>query len=240
MTDALVVPTRFRGPLDSGNGGWVSAMTAAHVDGDAEVTLRRPPPLETPLPIEPDPPGVRLCDGEELVATAAPVTLAIDVPAPITPAAARRIPAKYGGEGIVAECFSCGRDRTRGDGLCLYPGEIHDRPDNLGVYWSPDASVGRADGSVPDEIVWAALDCPSGWVHIRSGMLALLGRMAAHVSGDVRVGGEYAVVAGATGVDGRKHHSVSALYDDHGTLLAFARATWVQLDQAPTSGNVKN
>jgi len=230
MAEALVVPTRFRGPLESGNGGWVCASVAAHVDGDAEVTLRQPPPLQKPLAIELDPPGVQMVDGDDLIATAKPISLSLDAPAPITPAEARQVPAKYGGEGIVGECFSCGRDREPGDGLCLYTGEIDGRPDSLGVYWSPDASLGRPDGRVPDPIVWAALDCPSGWVHIRNGNLALLGRMAARVTGDVRVGADYAIVAAPTGVDGRKQHSVSALYDDAGALLAFARATWVKLD----------
>jgi hypothetical protein len=231
MADTLVVPTRFRGPLDSGNGGWVSAKIASHVDGDAEVTLRRPPPLEKPMRIETDPTGVQVLDGDELVATARPTSLSVEPPRAVSPDDARRVPGTYGGEGVVGECFSCGRDREPGDGLCLYTGEVEGRPETLAAHWSPHESLGNSDGTVPEPVVWAALDCPSGWVHIRHGELALLGRIAARVTGVVRVGADYAVVAAPTGVDGRKQHSVSAIYDDAGAVLALARATWVQIGE---------
>jgi hypothetical protein len=47
MTDSLVIPSRFCGPLDSGNGGYVCGRIAAYVSGPVTVTLRRPPPLVT-------------------------------------------------------------------------------------------------------------------------------------------------------------------------------------------------
>ena len=51
---SLVVPGRFRGPAQSGNGGWTSGAVAALVDTAAtvEVTLRRPPPLDVPLAVD--------------------------------------------------------------------------------------------------------------------------------------------------------------------------------------------
>lgn len=48
---SLVIDRRFRGPPNSGNGGYVCGCLARYVAGDAEVTLRAPPPLERPLDV---------------------------------------------------------------------------------------------------------------------------------------------------------------------------------------------
>ena len=41
----LTIPRRFRGPPNSGNGGYVCGMLVRQIAGAAEVTLRAPPPL---------------------------------------------------------------------------------------------------------------------------------------------------------------------------------------------------
>ena len=58
---ARCVPRRFCGPASSGNGGWTAGALAGLLDHDARrprrgladrtVTLRRPPPLDVPLPV---------------------------------------------------------------------------------------------------------------------------------------------------------------------------------------------
>jgi hypothetical protein len=46
-------PARFNGPPGSANGGYACGVIAQHVPSDlVEVTLRRPPPLDTTLFIE--------------------------------------------------------------------------------------------------------------------------------------------------------------------------------------------
>ena len=71
MTGSLVIAPRFCGPPDSGNGGYVCGLIAGYLDGPAEVTLRRPPPLETPLAVECDDHGsARVLDGQTLIAEA--------------------------------------------------------------------------------------------------------------------------------------------------------------------------
>ena len=47
--ETMTIPHRFRGPPNSGNGGYVCGMLARQIAGAAEVTLRAPPPLETKL-----------------------------------------------------------------------------------------------------------------------------------------------------------------------------------------------
>ena len=50
MTDSLVIPSRFCGP--PGSGGYACGRIAAYADGPVTVTLRRPPPLATPMTVE--------------------------------------------------------------------------------------------------------------------------------------------------------------------------------------------
>src|SRR6202011_2252751 len=72
MTDSLVIPSRFCGPPGSGNGGYVCGRIAAYLDGPVTVTLRRPPPLATPMAVERDvESAVRIYHGRTLIAEAA-------------------------------------------------------------------------------------------------------------------------------------------------------------------------
>ena len=74
----VTVGRRFNGPTTSANGGYACGVAAGFVDGPAEVALRAPVPLETPLEVEhTEEGGVVLRAGELVVATAraAPETL---------------------------------------------------------------------------------------------------------------------------------------------------------------------
>ena len=99
LTD-LVVAERYRGPAGSGNGGYTSGLVASLLGGsDVEVTLRVPPPLETPLRIDGSSiyapasavgqaAGARAEDpafgggGDTLVAEATRATVDLDLPTP--------------------------------------------------------------------------------------------------------------------------------------------------------------
>ena len=85
----IVVRRRFRGPSESGHGGYTCGLIAAFIDGPAEVTLRRPPPLEREMEIRRLDGGcVAAYDGETLIAEAQPATLEMSIPAPVSPAEA--------------------------------------------------------------------------------------------------------------------------------------------------------
>ena len=52
ITTVLRLDRRFNGPPDSGNGGVTCGLLAAHVDLPVvQITLRKPPPLETDLSV---------------------------------------------------------------------------------------------------------------------------------------------------------------------------------------------
>src|ERR1700755_3232526 len=86
-SDSLVIPPRFCGPPDIGNGGYVCGRIAAHLDGPVTVTLRRPPPLATPMAIERDgEASVRIHHGRTLIAeaTSSPGSPAPEIPGPVS------------------------------------------------------------------------------------------------------------------------------------------------------------
>jgi hypothetical protein len=235
MTESLVIPPRFCGPAGSGNGGYVCGRIAAYLDGPVTVTLRRPPPLATPMAVERDGGSVRIQHGGTLIAEAAsaPDSPAPAIPGPVSMAEARAVAggARYFADPVFPDCFVCGTGRGPGDGLRIFPGPLAGRP-VWAAPWKPDPSVIDAGGRVRPEVVWAALDCPSGIAAAEAADLSLdtailLGRMTASLSVLPRSGDRCLVVAWPNGRDGRKLLAGSALVGPGGQVLAAAAAVWL-------------
>jgi hypothetical protein len=236
MTDSLVIPPRFCGPPGSGNGGYVCGRIAAYVNGLATVTLRRPPPLDTPMAVEPDSESsVRIHHGPTLIAeaTSSLGSPAPEIPGPVSMAEARKAVgrAHYYTDPVFPCCFVCGMGRRPGDGLRIFPGPLTGRP-LWAAPWTPDPSVTGADGKVRPEVVWAALDCPSGIAAAEAAKLEpdtaiLLGRMTASLAVLPRSGDQCLVIAWPGARDRRKLTAGSALLGPGGQVLAAARAVWL-------------
>jgi hypothetical protein len=211
----LVIARRFRGPTDSGNGGYSCGLVAAKVGNPAEVTLRLPPPLERPLRFD----GRRLWDGDALVAEAVPKELDLDPPAPVSFAEATEA-AEADLDSPFPECFVCGHER--GDGLHIFAAPVPGR-DVVAASWVPTAELTRP------EFVWAALDCPGAYA---TGVLGrgtvVLGRLAAEVRRVPEPDERCVVVGWSLGADGRKYFAGTALYGEDGDVLGLARATWIE------------
>jgi hypothetical protein len=139
----LTIPSRFRGPSGSGNGGYVCGCAAAYVAAPATVTLRRPPPLDTALTVEQDGNGsVRVRDSAMLIAEAQPAPDAPDreIPGPVSPAEARAAAgrARYFQDPVFPDCFVCGPARLPCDGLRIFPGPVAGR-ELWAAPWTPDS-----------------------------------------------------------------------------------------------------
>jgi len=227
----LVIGRRFRGPPQSGNGGYTAGMLAAAAAQPVEIRLMKPPPLEKPLEIREDPAGPQLLllDGEETVASAAPRSFELEVPRP--PAYAEALAATKNFQGFREHaypgCFVCGPERTRGDGMRIFASPVAGR-DLVAAAWLPDQSLGGADGKVLPEFMWAALDCP-GFFACGGGVSgALLGLYAARIHRRVRVGEPCVVIGWEQGREGRKHWTGTAVFDEAGELCGLATATWIE------------
>ncbi|MFJ2029168.1 hypothetical protein [Streptosporangium sp. NPDC087985] len=232
LQTVLTVPARFRGPEGTANGGWIAgtiteALHGARHDSAVEVTLHAPTPLETELALRHLANTATLTDGDTLLVEAIPVAEDLDAPAfvPFNEAAL----AEGGFAGLTGHafpgCFSCGM-RDPGDGLRIFPGPVPGT-DLLAAGWRVPMTVTDEDGAVPESIIWAALDCVTGWTHFKPGESALLGRMTAQVHRRVYPGGTYSVVGRATGREGRKLFGESAVYEVDGTLVAAAKTVWI-------------
>jgi hypothetical protein len=230
VSDSIFIARRFRGPEESGNGGYTCGLVAGFVDGDAEVTLRRPPPLERPLAVTREGERVLVHDGPDLVADSVPARLEIEVPPPPTPAEAESAARAYAGleRHFFPDCFVCGPARAPGDGLRLFPGWVAGR-DLVAAPVYADASLPATGGFLPREIAWSLLDCPGAWAMERemeeTGVV--LGRMAARIVAPVPVGTTGVAMGWPLGRDGRKLYSGTALFGAAGTLYGFARQTWI-------------
>lgn len=72
----IIIDKRFCGPPNSGNGGYVCGRLARHIAGAAEITLRAPPPLDTPLDAVATNDGTwELHDSDKIVATGRPASV---------------------------------------------------------------------------------------------------------------------------------------------------------------------
>ena len=222
MTTVLI-PRRFCGPAESGNGGYVCGRLAAFVHGAAvEVTLRQPPPLDEPLLVVHEQERVLLLAGNLLVAEAAAADLDLDMPPAVSWDDAVAASARYVGfeEHAFPECFVCGPAREPGDGLRIFAGPVAGVEGVVAAPW-----IAR---EVAPEIVWAAIDCPGAFaVGFSARGETVLGRMAARIVRLPAEGERCVSIGWPIREEGRKLYAGTALFSETVELLALARQTWI-------------
>lgn len=226
MNVSLTLDQRFCGPPDSGNGGYTAGLVAGHCAWPAvTVTLRTPPPLETPLRLATaeaaaDTAEVRY--GDVLVAQATEGSLdTAPVPAVSLDEA---LAVRDGYPGFTRHpfptCFVCGPKRDEGDGLRIFPGRISD---------GRTAAVWRVPADVTAPMVWAALDCPGGWTNDLEVNPRLLGRLTGQVRQMPHPGEDCLVMGRLDHSEGRKATVTTTLYGPAGEVLARAAAVWISI-----------
>jgi hypothetical protein len=231
VTGSITIPARFNGPLSSGNGGYSAGVAAGLFGGAAEVSLRRPVPLDTPLDVVGEDGGsLRVLHGGELIMEGGPAPeLEVEVPGRVTVAEARAARERYRGlpDGLFSRCFVCGRARE--DALGVFAGAVSGRR-LVASPWTPPAWTADGEGNVLAEFVWAVLDCPTYFGVYADGELpmSVLARLAAHVRAPVPAGEEHVVVGWPREADGRKRHAGSAVLSADGDVLAVARALLIE------------
>jgi hypothetical protein len=216
----ITIDGRFNGPEGSANGGYTSGLIAELLGGAAEVTLRSPPPLDRPLAVEREGGRVRVLDGTQVVAEAAPVEIALAPPEPPSHEEAERASSRYPGfdEHAFPTCFVCGPEREPGDGLRIFAGPLGDG--RVASPWVPT--------EVEAKLIWAALDCPGAIaVGFPDRGETLLGRFAVRIDELPEAGERCVVVGWPLGEEGRKLYAGTALFGEAGRRLASARATWI-------------
>jgi hypothetical protein len=235
VAKTLSVPRRFNGPLESGQGGYTCALLASEVDGPAQVSLRSPVPLDTPLEVRRDHGPVRMVDGDHLIAEAEPgPEIDLNVPDRVGVQEARAAAGRYAGsnDGLFSHCFVCGPARE--DALGVFAGKVDGR-ELVASPWTPPAWTADGAGRVRPEFIWAVLDCPTYFAVYRNGELPMsfLARMSACIAAPVPVEQEHVVIAWPISAEGRKRHAGAAVLSDGGDVLAVARALMIEPRETP-------
>jgi hypothetical protein len=248
MQESIVIPARFRGPPESGNGGYVAGAIAACFESEGEadanaaiqVTLRAPPPLDRPMPVlRNDASSLQVILGETLIADAARTELTLEVPEPPTFAAALAAapnspslieninPVVLTGTGFHPICFCCGADVEADAGLHVYAAPV-DGFDGVAAAWHPSAVFADTDGYLPERIVWAALDCPGQFAYLAAGIrTGMLGRITGRMVKKARQDQDFVVIGWCLEVERSKHFAGTALFDATGHLCAYTKQVWI-------------
>lgn len=236
----IVIDRQFRGPPNSGNGGYVCGVLARGLEGPVTAMIRAPIPLDMPLTFETGDDGNRMLgdDGALIGQGASTSQLIADPPVTPTLAAARAASADYYGHTnrVHPPCFTCSNERDEGDGLRIFPGQLDGAEKGvIACTWTPHASFADPDGMVAPEVVWAALDCPGffAWIEKEGRHGALLGTMTGEILALPRAGEEYAVVAWPLLREGRKETAGVALIDAGGRIMARAHQIWIIMAPRP-------
>jgi hypothetical protein len=135
-------------------------------------------------------------------------------------------------------CFTCGTARDDGDGLRVFAGPVEGAPrGTVACTWTPHANFANAEGLIPAEIVWAAIDCPGyfAWVEMEGRHGALLGTMTGEVKRLPKAGEELILQAWPIAKDGRKEFAGVALYTTDGEVVARAHQVWIVLGPWPAN-----
>ena len=228
MTD-ITIPARFRGPPHSGNGGYVAGLLAKAAGGGRAVAMRAPAPLDVALRLDSE----RLWQGETLIAEAlvADSSALPGWPVPPTLDAARAASVDY--RSFHPICVCCADQLAPEQGLRVCAGPLAGASaGTVAAVWEVDTAFCDEDGSVPEEIVWAAIDCPGfyAWVAVDGRHGALTGTMQAEVVERPRAGDECIVLAWPLErVSERRFTSAVALFGADGRPMARGVQTWIRM-----------
>lgn len=234
MASQATIESRFRGPEESGNGGYVCGVLARFLEpAPAKVTLRLPPPLDRSLAVETQGKAALMRDGEAVVAEAEVAEeLELEIPSPvgIEAAATAREGSPLQRAHPFPACFVCGPERCDGDGLCVTCGPV-DGGSTVAAPWHVDHSLPLEGGAVAPELVWSVLDCPGGIaVMLEPDVgVCVLGRLAARIDTRIEPGMTCVAMGWPIDRDGRKLRAGSAIFSERGEPLARGLATWIEL-----------
>lgn len=251
MQSSIVIEAKFRGPPDSGNGGYISGAFAEHLfalsggpnegGGDAvQVTLRAPTPLDVEMQVVGvDADHLDIKQGEVLIAQAERTELELDVPTPPSfadaAAAVGASPALMpglnslvpGGLGFHPICFCCGADVAASEGLRVFAAPVEGF-DGVAAAWQPDAAFADDQGFLPSAVVWAALDCPGQFAFMNDGIrTGLLGRMTAKIVQPIAASDQIVVIGWCIGIEGKKHFAGTAMFNQQGECCAVSKQVWI-------------
>ena len=240
MSEPVVIGRRFRGPDNSAHGGYACGLTAIEIDAPvATVSLRRPPPLETPLQVRRAGDSAELLDGDVVISEAEPTELSLDTPPPVPADVAAGAGAHnpWFDKHPFPNCFGCGPNRDPDEAIRTILGRLPGG-DVFATTWTPRPDLADAAGRVTKLFTWAALDCPTGAAAIDpvAGPHVLARLSADPWIAPIAAGVEHVVLAWLVGREGRKSLGAAAIYDPDGRVCALGEGLWIRLRDPAVAG----
>lgn len=236
-SSVIQVAARFCGPPASANGGYICGLVTGRIHQPVTVRLLRPPPLDTALELLAVERGLWAVEYAGLRYIEARATTRLELAIPDSPGYPQAQECSLHGPNDPREhpcpgCFVCGPERAAGDGLRIFAGPVPGQ-DVVAAAWTPDVSLARGDGAIPEEVICAALDCP-GFHALRTGAQPwLLGELTVHVGTLVHVNEHCVIVGWKIDGQGRKRNVGTALFDEDNKVCAWARGTWIEPRATP-------
>jgi len=238
MHETITIDPAYHGFEGAGHGGYTSGMAAKIAGGPVEVTIRRRIPVGEPMEVRRLEGGrIELRGAEGPILQAAPGEPRVELPTPVGPAEAEDAARRFLGYTWTpsSTCLTCGTHRDEGEGLRVFPGPVAGRPGLVAAPWVPHPNFAGQDGLLPEEFVWAALDCPGAWA-LRGDpsepyRRTVTVQMTARVDRPVRAGEPHVVMAWP--VPGRRRllDAACAVIGPDGRVAAVATTVWLPAER---------
>ncbi|OUS12301.1 hypothetical protein A9Q89_06585 [Gammaproteobacteria bacterium 53_120_T64] len=248
----MSIDSLYNGPVNCGNGGYISGLLASFIAGDAEIRINAAFPVETPLQVENSDDGIGVYLDDTLLGSARRIALALHIPTPpdldSAQAASQRFDFIHSSS--VQGCYVCSPARASDQGLRVFCGALdtvveagsHNERATLtgqnivAALWRPAGSLCNDQGSVDNIYIWSALDCPGAYainVAEPDAGLQLLGTCSGSIKMPLSPNHDYIISSWKISPNsGRKRFMGVAIHNTAGELMACAKQIWIDVGSA--------
>jgi len=244
----------YNGPVNCGNGGYISGLLAGFIEGDAEIRINAAFPVETPLQVKDTDKGIGVYLDDKLLGSARSIQLELSIPTPPNLESARAASQRF--EFIHSSdpkgCYVCSPTRTTENGLLVFCGALDELIESdpgvdwstqiekniIAALWRPSDNLceGEGESHIDNIYVWSALDCPGAYA-IKAAEpdagLQLLGTCSGSIKAPLRPNEDYIVSSWKISPNsGRKRFMGVAIHTTAGELMACAKQIWIDVGKA--------
>jgi hypothetical protein len=243
---SVSIDSVYNGPINCGNGGYISGLLAGFIEGDAEIRINAAFPVETPLQVKNTDKGIGVYLDDKLLGSARSIQLELAIPTPpdlanVT-AASQRFDFIHSSD--PKGCYVCSPLRTADKGLRVFCGALNEiiDPDSsidwrteiekniVAAVWRPADNLCNKEGNIDNIYVWSALDCPGAYA-IKAAEadagLQLLGTCSGSIKMPLSPNEDYIVSSWKVAPNsGRKRFMGVAIHNTTGQLMACAEQIW--------------
>ncbi len=247
----------YNGPVNCGNGGYISGLLAGFIEGDAEIRINAAFPVETSLQVKNTDKGIGVYLDDKLLGSARSIQLELAIPTP--PDLANATAASQRFDFIHASdskgCYVCSPLRTVENGLRVFCGALDEvvepnpsidwrtqtEKNIVAAVWRPADNLCNDEGSIDNIYVWSALDCPGAYaikaIEPNAG-IQLLGTCSGSIKTPFNPNKDYIISSWKISPNsGRKRFLGVAIHNSAGELMACAEQIWFDVGNALPRAN---